>query len=140
MACRSILSFTRRAAASQLGQALLVIHLALAVYAIAHEAPTDDRRLLPDCQVITTAGRAVSIHREGPLLKTIALLDPPSSFVLTAITPVGLLPTLLTGFPPSFEGFSLLRAVTLFILAGVQWWVTGFLIQSIVRRHRTSRR
>jgi hypothetical protein len=140
MAFRSILKSARCVASSRLGQILFVIHLTLAVYAIAPKPPASEMDRLGDCQVLPVAGRAIRLPQEGPLLKILFVLDLPSLFVLTFFSYVGLLVASLLNLSLNFDSLSLLQTLALFILTGVQWWVTGFLIQSLMRRQRASRR
>ena len=134
MALRSILNFARRAAASRLGQTLFVVHLALAVYVIAQKPPAAPGGLVDGCQVLPVAGRAIRFPEETPLLQTIFLLDLPSLFVLIPLVYAGILIAVLVGLPANFHTLVLLQTVALFILTGVQWWVTGFLIQPLAGR------
>jgi hypothetical protein len=133
-------SLTRRALASRLGQTLFVLHLVLAVYAIAHKPPATEEDFLYDCQAIAVAGKAIRVPEEGPLLKTIALLDLPSLFARYFVF---ILPALLLGdhiASLSSETLTLIQTVTLFILTGVQWWATGFFIQALWEHVTRARR
>ena len=140
MAFRPILNFARRAAASRLGQTLFVIHLVLAVYAIAQKPPAAPGGLVDGCQVLPIAGRAIRIPEESPLLRVIFWLDLPSMLVFVSLTNAGILIAALLGLPPNFHILMLLQTVALLILTSVQWWETGFLLQSPAGRFIKPRR
>ena len=134
MALRSIPNFASRAAASRLGQTLFVVHLALAVYLIAQKPPPTPADLADGCQVLFVAGRAVRIPEETPLLQIIFFLDLPSLLAARTLLYAGMLIAVLLGLHPTFDTLVLLQTVALFILTGVQWWVTGFLMQPLAGR------
>ena len=122
----------------KLGLALLVIHSAFVIYAVASKPTTESRQELIDCRTTALAGRAIQLSREPALLKTLGWLDLPALIVYYVLW--RLLYVVIDIFQISVNLYwlSWINAIALLLLTAMQWWAIGFCAQWVIERAKKS--
>ena len=131
--------FLRQIAASKVALTLFSVHSALALYSVISKAPTDDRQELIDCRTIAVAGRAIQIPTEPAMVKLLGWLDLPSIAVYYVFWRALYLVIDVFHLPIDVYAMSWANAAILLVITSVQWWTTGFAVQSSIQWVRGSK-
>ncbi len=134
---KSILCFLRRIINSRLGQILFVIHLSLIIYSFAQKRAVSSEIpcvVEPSDQVLIAA-RPFHYYYESNLLKTLVTLDTPGMYLSIVIS----LPLVPFGYLFRLCAYteSWIAAIVLLVGTSVQWWLTGFIVEALVRWYRS---